>query len=116
MPGEFGRYIHRLLRLYNMAQVALERTGAGVGSLEALLNCGYPGGLIYHRSLSSDQDPVVRSDKIACRLLHNSRRFHKSRISKRKAIPLLDASIALTVPPNRAMHGWLWKLRLGSCG
>jgi hypothetical protein len=64
MPGEFGRYIHRLLRFYNMAQVALERTGAGVGSLEALLNCGYPMSLIYHRSVTYDQDPVVRSDKM----------------------------------------------------
>jgi len=64
MPGEFGRYIDKLCRLYNDAQIALERTGAGVGSLEALLDCGYPAGRIYHRSVVPDQDPQVRSDKI----------------------------------------------------
>src|ERR1017187_10434505 len=64
MPGEFGRYLYRLLRFYNMAQVALERTGAGVGSLEALLNCNYPVGFMYHRAVTYDQDPLVRSDKL----------------------------------------------------
>ena len=64
MPGQFGREVAHLCRFYNMAQVALERTGAGVGSLEALLHNGYPSSLIYHRDVANDQDPVIRSDKI----------------------------------------------------
>lgn len=38
MPGQFGKEVARLCRFYNMAQVAVERTGAGVGSLEELLD------------------------------------------------------------------------------
>jgi len=84
MPGEFGRYINRLLRFYNMAQVALERTGAGVGSLEALMNCNYPTGLIYHRPVANDQDPAVRSDKIG---------WQTDEISRQQLVSLLDDAI-----------------------
>jgi hypothetical protein len=84
MPGEFGRYVYRLLRFYQNAQVALERTGAGVGSLEALVNCGYPTGLIYHRAAMPDQDPVVRSDKIG---------WNTDAVSREQLISSLDEAI-----------------------
>jgi hypothetical protein len=84
MPGEFGRYVYRLLRFYQNAQVALERTGAGVGSLEALVNCGYPTGLIYHRTVMPDQDPVVRSDKIG---------WNTDAVSREQLISSLDEAI-----------------------
>lgn len=64
MPGQFGRELKRLLTFYNMAQIAVEITGVGIATLETLLNEGYPPGLIYHRPVAADQDPVVRSDKI----------------------------------------------------
>lgn len=84
MPGEFGRYLNRLLRWYNFAQVAIERTGAGIGSLEALLNANYPSGLIYHRVVANDQDPVVRSDKIG---------WNTDEISRAQLISLLDEAL-----------------------
>jgi hypothetical protein len=84
MPGEFGRQVNRGLRFYNNAQVALERTGAGIGSLEALLNEGYPAGLIYHRPLAGDQDPVVRSDKIG---------WNTDEVSRQQLISLLDDAL-----------------------
>lgn len=64
MPGEFGRYIFRLLLFYNRGQVAVEKTGVGIATLETLLNEGYPAALIYHRPVTVDQDPITRSDKI----------------------------------------------------
>jgi hypothetical protein len=84
MPGEFGRYVYKLLRFYNNAQVCLERNGAGVGSLESLLNCGYPPGLIYHRPLTPDQDPAVRSDKIG---------WNTDEVSRQQLLSLLDDAI-----------------------
>ena len=84
MPGEFGRYLNGLLRFYNMAQVALERTGAGVGSLEALLNCNYPAGRFYHRAVTSDQDPPMRSDKIG---------WNTDEISRQQLISGLDEAL-----------------------
>jgi hypothetical protein len=84
MPGEFGRYLYRLLRFYNMAQVALERTGAGVGSLEALLNCNYPVGFMYHRAVTYDQDPLVRSDKLG---------WNTDEVSRQQLISGLDDAI-----------------------
>jgi hypothetical protein len=32
--------------------------------LEAMLNANYPSGLLYHRSVTPDQDPQVRGDRI----------------------------------------------------
>ena len=66
MPGETGRYMARLCRWYNMAQVCGERNpgGGGVSMLEAMLNADYPSALIYHRSVTPDQDPQVRGDRI----------------------------------------------------
>lgn len=66
MPGETGRYMARLCRWYNMAQICGERNpgGGGVSMLEAMLNSDYPSGLIYHRSVTPDQDPQVRGDRI----------------------------------------------------
>jgi hypothetical protein len=66
MPGETGRYMARLCAWYNMAQCCGERNpgGGGVSMLEAMLNADYPSGLIYHRSVTPDQDPQVRSDRI----------------------------------------------------
>jgi hypothetical protein len=84
MPGEFGRQINRLCRYYNNSQVALERNGAGIGSLEALLNENYPAGLIYHRLEASDQDPGVRSDKIG---------WNTDEVSRQQLISLLDDAI-----------------------
>jgi len=66
MPGETGRYLAALCRWYNMAQVCGERNpgGGGVSMLEAMLNADYPSGLLYHRSVTPDQDPQVRGDRI----------------------------------------------------
>ena len=66
MPGETGRYMARLCRWYNMAQVCGERNpgGGGVSMLEAMLNADYPSALIYHRAVTPDQDPQVRGDRI----------------------------------------------------
>jgi hypothetical protein len=66
MPGETGRYMAALCRWYNMAQMCGERNpgGGGVSMLEAMLNADYPAGLIYHRSVTPDQDPQVRGDRI----------------------------------------------------
>jgi hypothetical protein len=66
MPGETGRQVAALCRWYNMAQVCGERNpgGGGVSMLEAMLNSDYPSGLIYHRSVTPDQDPQVRGDRI----------------------------------------------------
>lgn len=102
MPGEFGKYTARLCRYYNMAQVALERTGAGVGSLEALLNDNYPVGLIYHRDVANDQDPVVRSDKIG---------WQTDEVSRQQLISLLDDVIrasAIYVHDPTTIQELLW--------
>lgn len=66
MPGETGRYMARVCQWYNMAQCCGERNpgGGGVSMLEAMLNAGYPSGLLYHRSVTPDQDPKVRGDRI----------------------------------------------------
>ena len=66
MPGEMGRYMAKLGRYYNMAQVCGERNpaGGGVSMLEAMMTAGYPSGLMYHRSVTPDQDPQMRSDRI----------------------------------------------------
>ncbi len=84
MPGEFGRLVYRLLRWYHNAQCAIERTGAGVGSLEALLNENYPTSLIYHRAVATDQDPEVRSDKIG---------WQTDQVSREQLISLLDDAL-----------------------
>ncbi len=84
MPGEFGQQVARLCRFYNMAQIAIERTGAGVGSLEALRNDDYPTSKIYHRPSAPDQDPVVRSDKIG---------WNTDQVSRQQLISLLDEAI-----------------------
>jgi hypothetical protein len=83
-PGEFGKQVARLCRFYGMAQVAIERTGAGVGALEALLNDNYPAGLIYHRDVANDQDPVIRSDKIG---------WQTDAVSREQLVSLLDEVI-----------------------
>jgi len=66
MPGETGRYMARLAQWYNMAQLCGERNpgGGGISMLEAMMNADYPAGLLYHRSLTPDQDPQVRGDRI----------------------------------------------------
>lgn len=66
MPGETGRYMAAFARWYNMAQICGERNpgGGGISMLEAILNADYPASLIYHRSLTADQQPQVRSDRI----------------------------------------------------
>lgn len=66
MPGETGRYMARVCRWYNMAQLAGEINpgGGGVSMLEAVLNSDYPRSLLYHRSVAPDQDPQTRSDKL----------------------------------------------------
>lgn len=84
MPGEFGRYLSLLLRFYNSAQVCIERNGVGIGALEALLNTGYPAGLIYHRPTTPDQDPQVRSDKIG---------WDTGEVSRQQLLSSLDEAI-----------------------
>jgi len=66
MPGETGRYIAALCRWYNMAQLCGERNpgGGGISMLEAVMGTQYPAGLLYHRSVTADQDPQVRGDRI----------------------------------------------------
>ncbi len=84
MPGEFGRYLNLLLRWYNNAQIAIEKNGAGIGSLESLLNANYPTSLFYHRPTSPDQDPVVRSDKIG---------WSTDQVSRQQLLSALDEAI-----------------------
>jgi hypothetical protein len=66
MPGQSGRYVARLCTFFNMACCVGEYNpgGGGISALEAMLNDGYPSGLLYHRSVTPDQDPVVRSDRL----------------------------------------------------
>ena len=66
MPGETGRYMARLGKFYNNAQICGERNpgGGGVSMLESILNADYPPTLIYHRPVSPDRDPQVRGDRI----------------------------------------------------
>lgn len=102
MPGEFGRYLNRLLRFYHMAQLAIERNGAGIGSLEALLNCNYPPGFLYHRPVAGDQDPQVRSDKLG---------WNTDEISRQQLISLLDEAIrqsAIFVHDPTTIQELLW--------
>ena len=86
MPGETGRYIAALGRWYNMAQICGERNpgGGGVSMLEAILNNDYPSGLIYHRSVTPDQNPQVRGDRIG---------WDTSGVSRPILISLLDEAI-----------------------
>jgi hypothetical protein len=84
MPGEFGRKTYQMCRFYNNAQVCIERTGAGIGSVESLLNCGYPASLIYHRPTAPDQDPAVRSDKLG---------WDTGEVSRQQLLSLLDEAI-----------------------
>ena len=66
MPGETGRYMARVCRWYNMAQLCGEINpgGGGVSMLEAVMNADYPRSLLYHRPVAADQDPQTRSDKL----------------------------------------------------
>ena len=84
MPGAFGRYLFRLLRWYNNAQACVEKTGVGIATIEALLNCGYPASLIYHRPVNPDQDPATRSDKIG---------WNTDEVSRQQLLSLLDEAI-----------------------
>jgi hypothetical protein len=83
MPGETGRYMAKVLRWYNYAQLCGERNpgGGGVSMLEAVLNTDYPAGLIYHRPVNPEQDPQVRGDKIG---------WDTSGVSRPILISLLD--------------------------
>lgn len=67
-------------------QAVLEKSAspAGVGSLEALLNCNYPAGLIYHRAVTYDQDPMVRSDKLG---------WNTDEVSRQQLISGLDDAL-----------------------
>jgi hypothetical protein len=86
MPGETGRYMARLARWYNMSQICGEVNpgGGGVSMLEAVLNADYPSALIYHRSVTADQDPQVRGDRIG---------WATSGVSRPILISLLDETI-----------------------
>ena len=86
MPGETGRYLAQLCRWYNMAQCCGERNpgGGGVSMLEAMLNADYPSGLLYHRSVTPDQDPQVRGDRIG---------WDTSGVSRPMLIGYLDEAI-----------------------
>ena len=86
MPGETGRYMARLAKWYNQAQVCGERNpgGGGVSMLEAMLNADYPAGLIYHRPTTPDRDPQVRGDRIG---------WDTSGVSRPILISMLDDAI-----------------------
>lgn len=86
MPGETGRYMAALCRFYNMAQCCGERNpgGGGISMLEAMMNADYPAGLLYHRSVTADQDPQVRGDRIG---------WDTSGVSRPLLIGLLDEAI-----------------------
>jgi hypothetical protein len=86
MPGETGRYMAALGRWYNMAQICGERNpgGGGISMLEAILNADYPASLIYHRSLTADQQPQVRSDRIG---------WDTSGVSRPILLSLLDEAL-----------------------
>lgn len=86
MPGETGRYMARLARWYNMAQICGERNpgGGGVSMLEAILNADYPSSLIYHRPTTPDRDPQVRGDRIG---------WDTSGVSRPVLISLLDETL-----------------------
>jgi hypothetical protein len=65
-PGEGGRYCAALGRYFNQAQVCAERNpgGGGISLIEAMINADYPAGLLYHRSVTADQDPQVRGTRL----------------------------------------------------
>jgi hypothetical protein len=66
MPGESGRYLTRILRYYNNAQLAGERNpgGGGIAMLEAVLDTGYPASLLYHDAVSHEDDPKLRGNRL----------------------------------------------------
>jgi hypothetical protein len=66
MPGESGRYVAKLGRYYNLAQICGERNpgGGGVSMLEAILNADYPSSMLYHRPVTPDRDPQVRGERL----------------------------------------------------
>jgi hypothetical protein len=86
MPGESGRYLAKLLRFYNNAQCAGERNpgGGGIAMLEAVLDTGYPPGLLYHDIINVDQDPEQRGTRLG---------WSTSGASRPLLISLLDDAI-----------------------
>jgi hypothetical protein len=86
MPGETGRYMARVGKYYNMAQICGERNpgGGGVSMLESILGADYPSSLIYHRPSTPDRDPQVRGDRIG---------WDTSGVSRPILISLLDETI-----------------------
>ncbi|HWE51380.1 MAG TPA: hypothetical protein VG273_16430 [Bryobacteraceae bacterium] len=88
MPGETGRYIAALGRWYNMAQICGERNpgGGGISMLEAIINSDYPSGLLYHRSVTPDQEPQVRGDRLG---------WDTSGVSRPQLLSMLDEAIRL---------------------
>ncbi len=86
MPGESGKYIAAIGRWYNMAQIAGEINpgGGGVSMLEAILNSDYPAALLYHRSVTPDQHPQVRSDRLG---------WATTGVSRPQLISMLDEAI-----------------------
>jgi hypothetical protein len=86
MPGETGRYMARLGRYYNMAQLCGERNpgGGGVSMLESVMNTDYPSSLLYHRSTSPDRDPQIRGDRVG---------WDTTGVSRERLLNLLDENI-----------------------
>jgi hypothetical protein len=66
MPGQSGRALAQLGQFYGFAQICGEINpgGGGISALEAVLNAGYPAGLLYHRPVTPDQDPQIRGDRL----------------------------------------------------
>lgn len=50
-PAEFGRYLYYLGKWYNWAFVVLEVNSSGLGTLEKLLEMGYPSARLYRREV-----------------------------------------------------------------
>jgi hypothetical protein len=63
-PAAFGEYLYWLGTYYNNAAIVPEVNSIGVGTVDSLLNHGYPPQLLYHRRREADLDPWVRSDNI----------------------------------------------------
>lgn len=86
MPGESGRYVARVGKFYNMAQICGERNpgGGGVSMLEAVINADYPPSLLYHRSVTPDRDPQIRGDRLG---------WDTSGVSRPQLISALDEVI-----------------------
>jgi hypothetical protein len=83
-PAEFGWQLYLLGIYYFWAGIIPEANGPGLAAIDALLRHGYPPTLLYHRDVTPDQDPAVRSDLLG---------FKTTVVTRPQMISLLDEAL-----------------------